>query len=139
MNKKIFFNLFIIFILVASTNTNAKNLPATYKQYNTAVQPAQTSMPIQNDVRGITNQVAFQSEQKLKATKALFSDTFINGDSATDSKAFDGLDKALIGTSTEFNTTTAIDLFNPLYSIWRGFSQGNSRRVKPLLRALYTV
>ncbi len=65
---------------------------------------------IQNDVRGITNQVAFQSEQKLKATKALFSDTFINGDSATDSKAFDGLDKALTGSSTEFNKTTAIDL-----------------------------
>ncbi len=65
---------------------------------------------IQNDVRGITNQVAFQSEQKLKATKALFSDTFINGDSATDTKAFDGLDKALTGTSTEFNKTTAIDL-----------------------------
>lgn len=65
---------------------------------------------IQNDVKGVTNQVAFQSEQKLKATKALFSDTFINGDSATDTDAFDGLDKALTGTSTEFNKTTAIDL-----------------------------
>lgn len=65
---------------------------------------------IQNDVKGITNQVAFQSEQKAKAVRALFSDTFINGDSAVNAQSFDGLDKALTGSSTEVNTTNAIDL-----------------------------
>lgn len=45
--------------------------------------------------------VKFQLEQKTKATRALFADWFINGDSATDTKAFDGLAKALKGSNTE--------------------------------------
>jgi hypothetical protein len=49
-------------------------------------------------------------QQKIKAAAALFNDTVINGDSAVDVNAFDGLDKALIGSSTEYNTTSAIDL-----------------------------
>ena len=65
---------------------------------------------IQNDVRGITNQLELQLNQKIQATIALFNDTFINGDSATDTKAFDGLDKALADSSTEIEPATAIDL-----------------------------
>lgn len=65
---------------------------------------------IQNDVKGITNQVAFQLFQKISATKALFSDSFINGDSGTNALAFDGIEKAVTGSTTEKNTTTAIDL-----------------------------
>lgn len=59
---------------------------------------------------GIVNEVELQQSQKIKAAQALFNDTFINGDSAVDSNAFDGLDKALTGSSTEYNPTTAIDL-----------------------------
>lgn len=59
---------------------------------------------------GIISEVTLQTEQKVKAAKALFNDMFINGDSATDAKAFDGLDKALTGSDTEYNKTTAIDL-----------------------------
>lgn len=59
---------------------------------------------------GIISEVTLQTEQKVKAAKALFNDMFINGDSATDAKAFDGLDKALTGSDTEYNTATAIDL-----------------------------
>lgn len=51
---------------------------------------------------GIVDEVQLQIEQKVKAAKALFNDTFINGDSATNDKAFDGLDKALTGSTTEF-------------------------------------
>ena len=65
---------------------------------------------IQNDVKGITNQVAFQLAQKILATKALFSDTFINGDSAVTATSFDGIEKAVTGSSTERNPDTAIDL-----------------------------
>lgn len=65
---------------------------------------------IQKHVKGITNQLEFQLTQKIKATKALFSDTFINGDSATNEKAFDGLDKVVTGTSTEITPTEVIDL-----------------------------
>lgn len=70
----------------------------------------QVDRVIQNDVKGITNQVSFQLQQKIEATKALFSDSFINGDSGTNANAFDGIDKAVTGSSTEKNITTAIDL-----------------------------
>lgn len=52
---------------------------------------------------GIVSEIELQQAQKIKAANALFNDTFINGDSATDSKAFDGLEKALAGSSTEYN------------------------------------
>ena len=59
---------------------------------------------------GIVSEVELQQSQKIKAAQALFNDTFINGDSAKDSKCFDGIDKALTGSSTEYNTENAIDL-----------------------------
>jgi hypothetical protein len=61
-------------------------------------------------INGLIDEVQFQLQQKVKATRALFHDTFINGDSAVDANAFDGIDKAVTGTSTEYNTSTAIDL-----------------------------
>ena len=63
------------------------------------------------DMGGIVSEVQLQMEQKIKAASALFNDTTINGDSAVNSKAFDGLDKAIAGSATEFNATgTALDL-----------------------------
>lgn len=60
---------------------------------------------------GIVSEVELQQAQKIKAAQALFNDTFINGDSATNENAFDGLDKALTGSSTEYNASgDAIDL-----------------------------
>lgn len=59
---------------------------------------------------GIIDEVTLQMQQKIKAAAALFNDTVINGDSGVDVNAFDGLEKALTGSSTEYNTTTAIDL-----------------------------
>lgn len=52
---------------------------------------------------GIIDRVAFQFAQKIKALTALFSDLVINGDNAVNANAFDGLEKALTGSSTEFN------------------------------------
>lgn len=65
---------------------------------------------IQMDMQGIIDELTFQLGQKITAAKALFSDTFINGDTGTNALAFDGLDKALTGSSTEINPTSAIDL-----------------------------
>lgn len=65
---------------------------------------------IQDNVKGITDQLTLQLKQKIQATKALFSDTFINGDSATNALAFDGLDKAVTGSTTELTPNTIIDL-----------------------------
>lgn len=59
---------------------------------------------------GIASEVTLQMQQKIKAAQALFNDTVINGDAAVDAKAFDGLEKALAGSSTEFDPGTAIDL-----------------------------
>lgn len=60
---------------------------------------------------GIVSEVELQQSQKIKAAQALFNDTFINGDEAVDTNAFDGLEKALAGSSTEYNTgDTVIDL-----------------------------
>jgi len=54
---------------------------------------------------GIVSEGELQQAQKIKAAQALFNDTFINGDSATNANAFDGLDKAVTGSSTEFNAS----------------------------------
>ena len=59
---------------------------------------------------GIVSEIELQQSQKIKAAQALFNDTFINGDSAQNVKAFDGLDKALTGSDTEYNKTGSIDL-----------------------------
>ena len=59
---------------------------------------------------GIADEVALHMAQKIKAAGALFNDTVINGDSAVDSKSFDGLEKALKGSSTEYKPAAAIDL-----------------------------
>ena len=59
---------------------------------------------------GIADEVALQASQKVKAASALFSDTIINGDSATNPLVFDGLDVAVTGTDTEYTPSAPIDL-----------------------------
>lgn len=63
-----------------------------------------------SNMGGIIDEVTLQMQQKIKAAAALFNDTVINGDSAVDVDSFDGLEKALTGSSTEFNTASIIDL-----------------------------
>lgn len=59
---------------------------------------------------GRYNNMAFQMEQKILAAVGLFHYTLINGDASTDPLEFDGLDKMLAGTTSEFNSTGAIDV-----------------------------
>lgn len=49
------------------------------------------------------DEVQFQSSQKVKATRAVFNDLFING-KATTSGQFDGINKLLTGSSTVFES-----------------------------------
>ena len=56
------------------------------------------------------NNMAFQMEQKIQGAISLFHYTLINGDSSTQEESFDGLDKMLAGTTTEFNTKSVIDV-----------------------------
>jgi hypothetical protein len=59
---------------------------------------------------GIVSELDLQINQKIKAAQALFNDTVINGDMGVEADAFDGLDKALTGASTELIPDAAIDL-----------------------------
>ena len=59
---------------------------------------------------GKYNNMAYQMEEKIKAAISLFHYTLINGDSTTNTEEFDGLDKMLAGTSTEYNTDSSIDI-----------------------------
>lgn len=58
----------------------------------------------------VVSHVQFQIEQKVKATRALFHDWFINGDEDESALMFDGLDKAVTGSSTEVIPAAPIDL-----------------------------
>ena len=59
---------------------------------------------------GKFNNMAFQMEQKIKAAVGLFHYTLINGDATTNALEFDGLDKMLVGTTSEFNAEGTIDI-----------------------------
>ncbi|MEU9141982.1 major capsid protein [Streptomyces sp. NPDC048404] len=53
--------------------------------------------------------VTLNMQQKIKAARTTFQDAVINGDTATDEDSFDGLDKALSGSSTEFRLGAVTD------------------------------
>ena len=61
---------------------------------------------------GRFNNMAFQMEQKIRSAVTLFHNTMINGNATTNEAEFDGLDKMLVGTSTEFGTSAVVDLSN---------------------------
>ena len=96
---------------------NAEYAPSvvTKARYTTELKPFGGSFEIDRVLAktgGLVDEVQLQIEQKTKAAKAVFHDTAINGDSAVDANSFDGLDKAIAGTTTEYNTGGAnhIDL-----------------------------
>lgn len=59
---------------------------------------------------GRYNNMAWQMEEKIKAAISLFHYTLINGNATTNTKEFDGLDKMLAGTTSEFNASSSVDL-----------------------------
>ena len=62
------------------------------------------------EAEGPWNNMAYQIREKVLAAISLFHYTMINGDATTRSTEFDGLDKMLAGTSTEYNTGASIDV-----------------------------
>lgn len=59
---------------------------------------------------GPWNNMAYQIREKVLAAISLFHYTLVNGDATTRSTEFDGLDKMLAGTATEYNTGASIDI-----------------------------
>lgn len=62
------------------------------------------------DAEGQYNNMAYQLEEKITSAIGTFHNAMINGDSGVDANSFDGLDKFLVGQTTEFGTDTVIDL-----------------------------
>lgn len=60
-----------------------------------------------------SSSVTLNLQQTVKSTVTKFQDAVINGDTAVDANGFDGLDKALVGSSTEIGTGAVTD--------WRDF------------------
>lgn len=99
---------------------NAEYTPteATKQRYTVDLKPLGGSFQIDRVLAAlgpgspaVGAEVAFQIGQLVKGTKAWFADQFINGDSAVDANAFDGLSKALAGATTEVNANgPALDL-----------------------------
>jgi len=59
---------------------------------------------------GKYNNMAYQMQEKILAAISLFHYTLINGNSTTTATEFDGLDKMLTGTTSEFNAGSSIDI-----------------------------
>lgn len=62
------------------------------------------------DLNAQFNNMEFQLSEKIKAAVALFHDGMINGDIASEANGFDGLDKMLTGTESEFGAEASIDI-----------------------------
>ncbi|MDP9415702.1 MAG: phage capsid protein [Pseudomonadota bacterium] len=89
-------------------NTEYTPQEVTKQRYTVELKPFGGSFQIDRvlaKVGGLADEVALQMSQKIKAARSLFHDAAINGDSAVDANAFDGLKKALTGSSTEIGAS----------------------------------
>jgi hypothetical protein len=78
----------------------------TKQRYSTDLKPLGGSFQIDRILARVgpatASEVALQMSQKIKASRSLFADAVVNGDSAVDAESFDGLNKALTGSVTEY-------------------------------------
>lgn len=70
----------------------------------------QVDRVIQQHVKKVVDHIDFQSKQKAKASIALFHEAFIYGDITTKPLLFDGINKHVTGSSTDYTNATLIDL-----------------------------
>lgn len=86
-------------------NTEYTPGQATRAQYSVTLKPLGGAINIDRVLANLgpaaTNEVNFQMAQLLESIKIRFCQEIILGDTATDAKGFDGLSKALTGTTTE--------------------------------------
>lgn len=82
---------------------------STKQRYTVDLKPLGGSFQIDRVLADVgaaaANEVTFQMEQKIKASRSQFHDAAINGDSGANPDAFDGLDVALTGSTTELYPT----------------------------------
>lgn len=91
-------------------NTEYSPSTTTTKKYSTTLAVLGGAFEIDRILANIgpkgSDEVTRNINEKVKAAITLFQDTVINGDVGVNDKAFDGLDKALTGSSTEMNPTS---------------------------------
>jgi hypothetical protein len=86
---------------------NAEYTPgkATRQRYTTDLKPLGDSFQVDRVIAHLgsatTNEVSFQMGQAIEGAANKFIDAVVNGDTAVDANGFDGLSKALTGSSTE--------------------------------------
>ena len=92
------------------------------------------------DERQVIDHVQFQLSQKIQATRALFHDLLINGDSGQDANAFDGLDKGITGSTTELipASNIVLDSSGNIDSNWKVFLD-NLRKLRSKMDGAPTV
>jgi hypothetical protein len=96
----------------APRNINEEYVPgrATFDQVNVNLKPFGGSFELDRVLRNLgpqaTNQVQLQLAQLRKATVVRLQQEIVLGDTAVDARGFDGLSKALTGTTTEVNSST---------------------------------
>lgn len=94
-----------------NTEYTAQNVTTTQHYVDLAVLGGsfEVDRVIANIGPAASNAVTLNISQKIKAARAKFQDLVINGDTAVDANGFDGLSKALTGSSTEFRATSVTD------------------------------
>lgn len=91
----------------------------TKQRFSTDLKPLGGSFQIDRVLDAIAQaaETEFQMRNKIEGAVAAFNDAIINGDTAVDANGFDGLSKALTGSSTELGATTGTD--------WTTIAAGN--------------
>lgn len=91
-------------------NTEYSPSTTTTKKYSTTLAVLGGAFEIDRILANVgpkgSDEVTRNINDKVKAAITLFQDTVINGDVGVNDKAFDGLDKALAGSSTEMKPTS---------------------------------
>ena len=92
----------------------------TVARYSTDLKPLGGSFQIDRVLGRVgpaaSGQVSLQMSEKIRAAQATFANGVINGDSAVDANSFDGLNKALTGSTTE--DLTVYDLSGARDTTW---------------------
>lgn len=112
-------------------NTEYTPEHVTTTQYYTDLVPLGGAFEVDRVVAKIgpaaSGSVSLNLSQTIKSTVTKFQDAVINGDTAADANGFDGLDKALVGSTTESGTGAVTD--------WRDFDS-NARAEHKALDAI---
>lgn len=92
----------------APQEAKVKRVTVDLKQFGGAFE---IDRVLQNNEREvIASMFEWQAQQKIKSTRALFSDMVINGNAEADPTQFTGIDKIVTGTSTEYIPDSAVDI-----------------------------